>query len=550
MNALDRRLMDRIPGVRRMLVADSVLALLAAGAVLAQAILIATIASRAFLGETVAYLSPEIVALLAVIGVRAAATWGFEAVGRLAASRVMSELRTELLRARLLLGGRRTEAAEIGSTAVDGVDAVEALFARYVPQMVLAVLVPIAVLILVADLDPISAAIMAVTLPLIPIFMWLVGRFTEVRARERLEALNRLSGYFLDVVRGLPTLRAFNRGDTQAERVGRVSDDYRRATMATLRIAFLSGTILELAATLGIALVAVTVGVRLVDGDIGLEAALTVLLLAPELYLPLRNLGAQFHASADGRAVTDRMLSLIEESEQRGARPTTGGRAAPDPAHRPLRLEGVSFSYPSRDVPVLAGVDLEIAPQETVALTGPSGGGKSTLASILLGLEMPERGRLLVGDEDLAEIDLDDWRRRLAWVPQFPTIFRGSVADNVRIGRPGADDDAVADALRAAVADRFVAGLPDGPATVVGEGGRPLSAGETQRIGLARAFVRDASLVVLDEPTANLDPASAGEIEEAITGLCRDRTALVIAHRLSLAARADRVVSLIDGRIG
>jgi len=422
------------------------------------------------------------------------------------------------------------------------------MFARYVPQLVLAVLVPIAVLILVADIDLVSAVIMAVTLPLIPIFMWLIGRFTEARARERLEALNRLSGYFLDVVRGLPTLRAFNRGDTQAERVERVSGDYRRATMATLRIAFLSGTVLELAATLGIALVAVTVGVRLVEADIELRPALTVLLLAPELYLPLRNLGAQFHASADGRAVTDRMLELIEEAERRGPE-QVGTRSAPDPARVTIHLEGIGFAYPSRDVPVLAGVDLEIAPGESVALTGPSGCGKSTLASIVLGLESPDAGRLLVGADDLADVDPDAWRRRLAWVPQFPTVFRGSVADNVRVGRAGADDEAVAEALRRAAADRFVAALPDGSETLVGEGGRPLSAGEAQRIGLARAFVRDASLVVLDEPTANLDPAAATAVEDAIAELCRDRTALVIAHRPSLAAAADRVVNLDGGRI-
>lgn len=548
MNALDRRLLDRIPGVRRMLVADSALALIAAGAVLAQAVLIAHIAARGFDGERVEDLTPEIVALLAVILIRAAATWGFEAVGRIAASQVMSRLRADLLRARLMLGGRRTEAAEIASTSVDGVDAIEAMFARYVPQMVLAVLVPIAVLILVAGIDLISAAIMAATLPLIPLFMWLIGRFTEARARERLEALSRLSGYFLDVVRGLPTLRAFNRGDTQAQRVARVSGDYRRATMGTLRIAFLSGTVLELAATLGIALVAVTVGVRLVEADIGLEAALTVLLLAPELYLPLRNLGAQFHASADGRAVTDRMLELIDEAGRR--RPErTGTLLPPDPAEEPVRLEDVAFSYPGRDVPVLVGVDLELVPGETLALTGASGSGKSTVASILLGLESPDSGHLLVGDVDLVNADPASWRRQLAWVPQFPTIFRGSVADNVRIGDPGADEEAVRDALRRAAADELAAGLPAGVETQVGEGGRPLSAGEAQRIGLARAFVRNAPLVILDEPTANLDPATAEFVGDSIADLCRDRTALLIAHRPALAERADRIVTIDAGRI-
>ena len=320
MNALDRRLIDRVRGVREMLFADAALGFVATLMVLAQAILIARIAARGFDGAGVGDLTPELVALAAAIAIRAAAVWGFEVVGRRAAALVMSTLRMQLLRTRLLVGGSPVAAAEVAATAVDGVDAIETTFSRYVPQVFLAVLVPIAVLIVVTSIDLVSAAIMLVTLPLIPIFMWLIGRYTEARARERLQALNRLAGHFLDVVRGLPTLRAFNRGEAQVERIATVSDDYRSATMGTLRVAFLSGTILELAATLGIALVAVTVGVRLVDGNIEFQPALTVLLLAPELYLPLRNLGAQFHASADGRAVTDRLLEMVGEENERRLR--------------------------------------------------------------------------------------------------------------------------------------------------------------------------------------------------------------------------------------
>ncbi|MFN8112215.1 MAG: thiol reductant ABC exporter subunit CydD [Solirubrobacterales bacterium] len=551
MNALDRRLLDRVPGVKRMLAADGAIGLLATLMVLAQAVLIARIAARGFDGASVSDLAPELIALLAAVVIRSGAGWGFEVVGRRAATTVMSALRLELLRARLLDAGAsadadRAEAAEIAATAVEGVDALEAMFARYVPQLFLATTVPVAVLVVVVTIDPISAAIMLFTLPLIPIFMWLIGRFTEVRARERLEAMNRLAGHFLDVVRGLPTLRAFNRGHAQAERIADVSDRYRKATMGTLRVAFLSGTVLELAATLGIALVAVTVGVRLVDSDVGFEAALTVLLLAPELYLPLRNLGTQFHASADGRAVTDGLLGLIGEPESAPA----GAAEPPNPASAPVRLAEVGFAYPTRDVPILDGADLEIAPGETVALTGPSGGGKSTVAGLVLGLLRPGTGEVSVGGIDLATCSAERWRSRLAWVPQAPTIFRGSVAANVRLGDPGASDDAVSAALVAAEAAGFVGALPDGAETIVGDGGRPLSAGERQRIGLARAFLRDATLVVLDEPTANLDPANAELIESAIARLLKGRSALLIAHRPESAAIADRVLTLEDGRIG
>jgi ATP-binding cassette subfamily C protein CydD len=353
-----------------------------------------------------------------------------------------------------------------------------------------------------------------------------------------------LSTHFLDVVRGLPTLRAFNRGEAQAEQIRLVSEEYRRSTMATLRVAFLSGTVLELAATLGIALVAVTVGVRLVDGGIGFEAGLTVLVLTPELYLPLRNLAAQFHASADGLAVAKRLLDLVDvEVVARGSAPT------PTPREAPVRLEGVSFTYPAREALVLDRVDLELCPGETVALVGPSGGGKSTIASLLLLLAAPTAGRVLAGGVDLAECAAEAWRAKTAWVPQEPTLFRASIADNIRLGVPAAGDDEVRAAAVRAGADAFVHALPEGYDTFVGEGGRQLSAGEVQRLALARAFLRDAELVILDEPTANLDPASAAIVRKAIERLRVGRTVLLIVHRPELAAHADRIVHLQHGRI-
>ncbi len=354
-----------------------------------------------------------------------------------------------------------------------------------------------------------------------------------------MQALRLLATHFLDVVRGLPTLRAFNRGEAQAERIAQVSDEYRRATMGTLRVAFLSGAVLELAATLGIALVAVTVGVRLVEGGLGFEAGLTVLVLAPELYLPLRNLAAQYHASADGLAVGERLLDLAEEE---GRRP--GAAMPPSPRHAPIRFEGVSYAYPARPRPAVADLDLELEPGEMVALTGPSGAGKSTIAALLLLLAEPTAGRVSVGGVDLAECDPASWRAQVAWVPQRPTLFRGTVADNIRLGDAGAPDAAVREAAAQAGAHRFVRGLPDGYETIVGDGGRPLSAGQVRRIALARAFLRDAPLVILDEPTADLDPASAEVVAAAVERLLAGRTVLLVTHRPELESRADRVVRL------
>jgi thiol reductant ABC exporter CydD subunit len=374
--------------------------------------------------------------------------------------------------------------------------------------------------------------------------MWLLGRHAARRARERWAALSRLATHFLDVVRGLPTLRAFGRSRVQAERIGAVSEEYRRATMSTLRVAFLSTAVLELAATLGIALVAVTVGVRLVDGGIGFEAALTVLVLTPELYLPLRTVAAQFHASTDGLVVADRLLALVEAPPRRA-----GALPAPSPRDVPVRLEGVSFAYPGRSGDVLRRIDLELVPGETVALVGPSGAGKSTIVSLVLGLAEASGGRVLVGDADLTDLDPRSWRSRIAWVPQRPTLFRGTIADNIRLGDEHAGEAAVRGAAAAAGADGFVGGLPEGYATIVGDGGRALSTGERRRIALARAFLRDAPLVVLDEPTADLDPESARHVVEALERLRAGRTILLVAHRPELAELADRVVRLEDGRV-
>ena len=544
MAAVDRRMLRRVRAVRVALVLDVALGLVAALLVLAQAVLLGSIIAATFGAARATSLVLPFVVLLAVVGCRAAAAWGFQTVGRSAAAHLISSLRLDIARSRLAVHHADEErAADIATLAIEGAGSLEALFTQYVPHVVLAVAIPVAVFALVAWLDPISAGLMLLTLPVALIFMWLLGHAAAARNRERWQTLSVLATHFSDVVRGLPTLRAFNRGTVQIRRIAEVSDAYRRATMETLRLSFLSGAILDLAGTLAVALIAVTIGVRLIAGAIEFAPGLIVLLLAPELYLPLRNLSAHYHASAEGRAVAGRLLDLADS-------PVAGGSARPpSPRRAAVRFEDVSYRYPGRAEEVLREVDLTLDPGEAVALVGESGAGKTTVAALLLLLLEPDAGRILAGGLDLRRCDPGAWRRQIAWVPQHPTLFRGTVAENVALGQPGADHERLRGACRSVCADEFIGLLPAGYETTIGDGGRVLSAGERQRIALARALVRDASLLVLDEPTAHLDEDAARRVLATLESRRRMQTILLITHREDVAAVADRVIRLEGGTV-
>jgi thiol reductant ABC exporter CydD subunit len=565
---VDRRLLRESRAARSHLALAGLLGVLAAALILAQAALLAYVIARAAMAHaTLAELRGELIALAAVLLARAAVSGGFELSGRWGATRVMSELRGRLV-GRLLVDGVGVDgeerSGELAAAAVQGVDALEAYFAGYLPQFVLAAVVPLTVLGWVLPLDPIAAGILAFTVPLLILFMVLVGRGAQAHTRQRWRALSLLSAHFLDVVRGLPTLRAYRRDRAQEAIIGAVGERYRAETMGTLRIAFLSALVLELCAMIGTALVAATIGVQLVDGALGLQAGLTVLLLAPELYGPLRQVGQQFHASADGTAAAERIFAVLDrppalapgspEIDAQGAALTASGAVAgeaavPDPRREPIRVRAVSFAYPGRPDAVLDGVDLVLAPGETTALVGASGAGKSTLAALLMRLADPTAGAVECGGRDLRTLPLERWRERIAWVPQEPTLFAGTVAENIALGEPGADRGRIERAARDAGIWDAIERLPHGIETVLGDGARRLSAGQRRRIALARAFLCDAPLLVLDEPTAHLDEASAADIAHTIARLARGRTVLAIVHQPALAAHADRVVELCDGRI-
>ncbi|WP_435193667.1 thiol reductant ABC exporter subunit CydD [Streptomyces sp. NRRL F-5630] len=537
---VDPRLLRYARATRFFLVAVVGLGVLGALLVVAQAMLIAEVVVGAFQhGRDAGELLRPLLLLVAVAGGRGLISWLTETTAHRASAAVKSELRQRVLSKAAALGpdwleGRRT--GSLVNLATRGVDALDDYFSRYLPQLGLAVVVPLAVLARIVTEDWVSAAIIVVTIPLIPVFMILIGWATQKRMDRQWRLLSRLSGHFLDVVEGLPTLKVFGRAKAQAESIRRITGEYRRATMRTLRIAFLSSFALELLSTLSVALVAVTIGMRLVHGDMDLYVALVVLVLAPEAYLPLRQVGTQYHAAAEGLAAAEEVFEVLETEER-----TAGDADAPEGE---LLIENLTVRYPGRTAPALERVSLRVRPGETVALVGPSGAGKSTLLQAVLGFARPDTGRVTVGGTDLAEIDPASWHARIAWVPQRPALFAGTLAENVLLARPDATEAEVVRALCDAGAWDFVRELPEGVRTVLGEDGAGLSAGQRQRLALARAFLADRPVLLLDEPTAALDGATEAGVVEAVGRLAAGRTVLLVVHRPALLAVADRVVRI------
>ncbi|SCE71544.1 thiol reductant ABC exporter subunit CydD [Micromonospora chokoriensis] len=539
----DRRLLRRVPAARRDLAVLTLLGVLAAGLIVAQATSLAAVLASAFDGRLD---RPALSAFVITVAARSALVWAQGTVSARVAATVKATLRADLLGAVGRHGpgwvaGQR--AGEVATLAGRGLDALDAYFTGYLPQLVLSVTVPVAVLARVVVADWSSAVIIALTLPLIPVFGALLGWQAQAATERQWRRLSLLGGHFLDMVAGLPTLRAFGRARAQTDVVRRMADGHRVATMKTLRIAFLSALVLELVATLSVALVAVPVGIRLLGGGLALQTALLVLLLTPEAYLPLRAAGSRFHASMEGLAALDEALTV---SAVPVAPRAAEGAAVPD-ARREIRFEGVTVAY--ERTTALRDVTLTVRAGERIAVIGPSGAGKSTLLGLLLGFVTPTSGRITVGGVDLATADPDAWRRQLAWVPQRAHLFAASLADNIRLGAPDTPPDALATAVRDAALDDVVTGLPDGLGTLLGERGHGLSSGQRQRVALARAFLRDAPVVLLDEPTARLDTAAEAVVLDATRRLVAGRTALLVAHRPALLADADRILRVEDGRV-
>jgi thiol reductant ABC exporter CydD subunit len=512
-----------------------------AGLVLAQAWTIASAISRAQTGRAdIADLRTPLGILLAVVLVRAALSGVQETAGHRAGARVKSHLRAAVLTRAAQPGWRSPVSTGAQATLVTrGIDALDGYVAKFLPQLVLACIVPVVVLVQIAIVDWVSGVVIALTLPLVPLFMVLIGLHTQKRTARQWRSLSQLASHFLDVTAGLPTLKVFGRTRAQAAELERVGNAHRTATARVLQVAFMSAFVLELVASLSVAVVAVGVGLRLLDGRLDLETALIVLILAPEAYLPIRNVGAAFHSSTEGLTAANEVFALLES-------PTEPSRSTelPNMSGATVTISGLRVSGQDRTDDRLSVPSLVLRFGEMVAVTGGSGAGKSTLLAVLLGACPADEGAVHVGDRDLADIDTATWQQRVAWLPQRPLLFAGTLADNVRLGEPEATDTQVGDALATAAAD-FVADLPAGLATLVGDSGAGLSAGERQRVALARVILRirrrNCALVLLDEPTAHLDGATETLVVQGLVEVCAGRTTLVATHRPAPASVADHI---------
>lgn len=551
MKPLDPKLLRYAAPARGYVLLTAAFGITTAGLVVAQALLIAaTLAPVVSAGATLDDVSGHLRWLAGVVVARAVVTGLQERYAHRAATRVVTSLRGQVLAHAAALGPRwlsTGRGVDTVTLATRGLDDLEPYLVRYLPQLLLAVTVTPATLVVVLGLDWISAVIIIVTIPLVPVFMILVGQLTQSYSERRLAVMQRLGAQVLDLLAGLPTLRAFGRERGPVARVRELGDAYTRSTMSTLRVAFLSGMVLELLTTLSVALVAVGVGLRLVYGEVGLETALAVLVLAPEVYLPIRQIGVQFHASTDGITAAQKAFDVIEEP----LRPQ-GTVTAPDLARATITVDGLGVDAPGRDLRAPAGLSLTIRPGRMVALTGPSGSGKTTTVLALLGLVSPDSGSVRVDGTDLADVDLSTWWSQVAWLPQRSTLPPGTLREalgvaeaerTASVGTPASE--AVTRAMRLTGLDTVVSTLPDGLDTVLGQGGVGLSVGQRQRVALTAALLGDEPLVVLDEPTAHLDALAEDQVLASLAAL-RDagRTVVVVAHRPSLVELADDVVEV------
>jgi ATP-binding cassette, subfamily C, bacterial CydD len=552
---INKRLLQYVKTMRVYVVIVGLLSFLTAIAIILQSHYIAQIINEAFLSkQSLTQVSMALIILLVVLVGRALIIWCNDIATNFVSGTVKSDLRLRLFKHILKLGPmyvRGERSGEIANTTTEAVEALDAYFNLFFPQVCATVIIPLTILIIVFRTDPLSGVVLIVTWPVLPVFMILIGLQANAITAKRWRQMSLLSAHFLDVLQGMTTLKLFGRNKLQQQTIQRVSERYGATTMSVLRVAFLSSLVMELGSTISNAIIAVEIGLRLVYGSIPFEPAFFVLLLTPEFYQPLRNLGTQFHASMNSSAGAQRIFDILETPAQMPATNETTTQAT---LERTLTLTDIHYTYPSTDKneskhEALKGISFSIERGQKVALVGKSGAGKSTLASLLLRFIEADHGMISADGADIRSFSAQSWRTQVAWQPQRPYLFNTTVAENIRLGKSDASMEEVRAAARQAHLDEVIQALPQGYETSIGERGTRLSGGQLQRLSLARALLKNSPLFLLDEATSTLDGESETQILQTIDQLAREHFILIIAHRLNTINNADHIVVLDDGQV-
>lgn len=526
---------------------------LASGLVLWQSWLLSRVVNGVFLDRlTLIDVLPWLRAALIVISFRVVFTILNETLSGVLAVRVKNSLRAALLEKIRKLGpfflkGEKT--GELATTALLGLDALDAYFGQFLPQVLLAALLPITILLVVFPLDLLTALVFLVTAPLIPLFMVLIGKLSQNHTQKQWKALTRLGATFLDTLQGLRTLIMLGQSEARAGEIREASERYREVTLNVLRVTFLSAFALELIATISTALVAVEIGLRLLYARMGFEQAFFILLIAPEFYLSLRNLSLRYHAGMSGVTAAKRIFELFDQPEDGACQ-----QSAPPPGilmdgDFKIEFKEVGFTYPGANAAALGGINLILESGKHYALVGDSGSGKSTLAGLLMQFMQPTQGIIVINGVSLKTWSAEQWRQSVAWIGQRPYIFNTTLSENISLGRSFPENGVPGQILQASGVARLIESLPEGEATRMREGGNRLSGGEAQRVALARALLKNAPIVILDEPTAHLDLELENQLVESTRVLLHGKTSLTISHRLSTVREADEILVLQSGQI-
>jgi ATP-binding cassette, subfamily C, bacterial CydD len=549
---IDRRLFKLLKEDGRPFIFSIISGVLAAGMLIAQAFYLSQVIDSAFIqksGMERLFLPLGLFALFSTL--RMAFNWFSHTEANRGTLIIRNKVFTQLISTVSTLGplyAKSVQSGRLSTTLLKGVEALDAYYSQYIPQLFFALFTPLLIAGTILPGDPISGGILLLTAPLIPIFMILIGKSASAMTEKQWKTMSRMSGFFLDVLQGLPTLKLFAQSKRQHDAIEESGESFRHATMRVLKVAFLSSLTLELVGTIGLAIIAVGIGLRLMGGKLTFQHALFVLILTPDFYLPLRQLGTKFHAGMEGVSASKEIFAILDQSLPAPLQQATFA-VQESAGKRPIVFTNVSYTYPGGSQPALEGISATIPAGKATAIIGPSGAGKSTLINLLLRFQEPSEGSITIDGKPIHAIPLEEWHAQISWVPQHPYLFNATLRENILLARPDASAEEVESALTKSGLTTFVSSLPQDLETMIGEQGARLSGGEAQRVALARAFLKNAPLLVLDEPTSHTDPELEAMLRRSIQELMRGKTTLIIAHRLETIRSAEQIIVISEGKI-